>query len=164
MREKERAEQREREHKQEREKQERDRIERERLEQKQRAEQAVHKHFEESLRLAHAKVSHVHVDKASHVEHASLVRMLVEYVMQNGVTLKCHHGRWRVGHVAQQIDIDNFTSCDFLFIYSIIIPRNTVDTSNIMHDFARSPLPLLHSLLTLVGSPLSKIGCTFQQS
>lgn len=54
---KERERERERELKVEREKHERDRIERERLEQKQRAEQAVHKHFEESLRLAHAKVS-----------------------------------------------------------------------------------------------------------
>lgn len=53
---KEREREREREIKAERDKQERDRIERERLE-KQRAEQAVHKHFEESLRLAQAKVS-----------------------------------------------------------------------------------------------------------
>lgn len=52
---KEREREREREIKTERDKQERDRIERERLE-KQRAEQAVHKHFEESLRLAQAKV------------------------------------------------------------------------------------------------------------
>lgn len=55
---KERERERDRELKAEREKHERDRIERERLEQKHRAEQAVHKHFEESLRLAHAKVSH----------------------------------------------------------------------------------------------------------
>ncbi|XP_054265577.1 lysine-specific demethylase 3A-like isoform X2 [Macrosteles quadrilineatus] len=53
---KEREREREREIKTERDKQERDRIERERLE-KQRAEQAVHKHFEESLRLAQAKRS-----------------------------------------------------------------------------------------------------------
>lgn len=43
--------------KQERERQER--IEREKLEKQRAAEQAVHKHFEESLRLAHQKVSSV---------------------------------------------------------------------------------------------------------
>lgn len=43
--------------KQERERQER--IEREKLEKQRAAEQAVHKHFEESLRLAHQKFSQV---------------------------------------------------------------------------------------------------------
>lgn len=57
----------------EKEKQELDRLERERAEKQRAAEQAVHKHFEESLRLAQQKVSPLrHLDDTASAAYQAL--------------------------------------------------------------------------------------------